>query len=85
MVSGNFYSASYLVDVLKELWSPLKESQCLLLLDNVTVKDYKKGEIIYHEQEIPQHLFFLADGKVKIYKEGVGKANDYEGASQDFH
>ena len=72
MVSGNFYSASYLVNVLKELWNPLTESQCLLLLDNVTVKGYKKGEIIYHEQEIPQHLFFLADGKVKIYKEGVG-------------
>ena len=72
MVSGNFFSSPYLIDILKEVWNPLSEPQCQLLLDNVTVKGYKKGEIIYHEQEIPQHLFFLADGKVKIYKEGVG-------------
>ena len=33
---------------------------------------FKKNEYIYYEDDIPEYLFCLAKGKVKIFKEGIG-------------
>ncbi|EKD42336.1 MAG: hypothetical protein ACD_73C00199G0002 [uncultured bacterium] len=33
-----------------------------------SVIHYKKKEVIFHEGDVPQHLFFLNEGKVKTYK-----------------
>lgn len=32
------------------------------------VRQYKKKEIIFQEGDLPKRLFFVADGKIKIYK-----------------
>ncbi|GJM61017.1 MULTISPECIES: response regulator [Persicobacter] len=52
------------------------------------VKTYKRKEIIYHEEAIPNGLFFISKGKVKTYKTnedakeyitGLFKAGDFIG------
>ncbi len=42
------------------------------LNSNHTIEHYKKGEIIYKEGENPLGLIILSEGKVKVFKEGVG-------------
>ena len=36
------------------------------------MKRFKKNEYIYYEDDVPEYLFCLAKGKVKIFKEGIG-------------
>ena len=71
MVSGTETGAEAIQHI-SELWLPLTDEQRQLLLDNVTIHQYKKNDIIYHEKDTPHHLFCVLKGKVKIYKEGVG-------------
>jgi CRP-like cAMP-binding protein len=42
------------------------------LLANMTCSFFKKGEYIYKEGERPIGLICLSEGKVKVFKEGVG-------------
>ena len=42
------------------------------MISNFTVQTFKKNEVIYTEGERPLHLMCLLQGKVKIYKDGVG-------------
>ncbi|MFA8432920.1 MAG: Crp/Fnr family transcriptional regulator [Marinifilaceae bacterium] len=42
------------------------------LAEHMVCSFYKKGEYIYKEGEKPTGLICLAEGKVKIFKEGVG-------------
>jgi CRP-like cAMP-binding protein len=42
------------------------------LMGNMTCSFFKKGEYIYKEGERPIGLVCLSEGKVKIFKEGVG-------------
>ena len=60
------------IQAIKELWGLLNEEQRSLLIDNVSMKRFKKNEYIYYEDDIPEYLFCLAKGKVKIFKEGIG-------------
>lgn len=55
-----------------DLWQPLTTEQRELLAKNFTIQKYKKNETIYCEGETPMHLMCLINGKVKIFKEGVG-------------
>lgn len=59
-------------DYILDLWAPLNSEQRDLLLNNFSVQNYKKNEIIYEEGEQASHLMCLLSGKVKIYKDGVG-------------
>lgn len=49
--------------------SPEEKKQ---LSKNITSSFYKKGDIIFKEGDKPLGLICLAEGKVKIFKEGVG-------------
>lgn len=42
------------------------------LMDNIICTHYKKGEVLYKEGDVPTGLICLAEGKVKVFKEGVG-------------
>ena len=42
------------------------------LVKNISFSQFKKNEFIFREGEKPSGFFILVDGKVKIYKEGVG-------------
>ena len=57
---------------ISEMWYPLNDEQREYLVQNFTIQKYKKNETIYCEGETPTHLMCLLNGKVKIYKAGVG-------------
>ena len=61
-----------IAESIPDLWNPLTENQKEYLSLNFTVQHYKKNETIYCEGETPTHLMCLLNGKVKIYKDGVG-------------
>jgi CRP-like cAMP-binding protein len=42
------------------------------MAEHLEVRRYKKNQKIYSEGETPSHLLCLLEGKVKIYREGVG-------------
>lgn len=61
-----------IIESLAEMWQWLKEEQRAFLVKQFTIQHYKKNETIYCEGEKPTHLLCLINGKVKIYKDGVG-------------
>lgn len=63
---------SEIAESIPDLWQPLTEEQRAYLAQNFTIQKYKKNETIYCEGETPSHLMCLLNGKVKIYKDGVG-------------
>ncbi|WP_299578202.1 Crp/Fnr family transcriptional regulator [uncultured Sunxiuqinia sp.] len=42
------------------------------LLKHITLANFKKNEFIYKEGDKPSGFLFLIEGKIKIFKEGVG-------------
>lgn len=50
----------------------LTEQEKKLLADNIQCIVFKKGETIFKEGDKSSGLFFLIEGKVKIFKEGIG-------------
>lgn len=57
---------------LSDLWNALSPEDKRVVTDNFNIIHYKKGQIIYAEQEEPENLWVLLKGKVKMYKSGVG-------------
>ncbi len=55
------------------IFNVLKEKEIELLENNSTYKFYKKSKVIYKEGNAPNGLVCLCSGKVKIFKEGVGR------------
>ena len=64
-----------IAESIPDLWKPLTPKQQELLAQNFTIHRYKKNELIYCEGEKPMYLICLLNGKVKIFKEGVGGRN----------
>lgn len=54
------------------LLSELEEQAKRKITDSTVCISYKKGELIYQEGDMPGGLLCLIEGKVKIYKEGIG-------------
>lgn len=54
------------------VFKSLNATEKKLMSDNHLTYSYKKGEIIFKEGDKPNGLISLLEGKVKIYKEGVG-------------
>ena len=65
-------SETEIAKCIPDLWEPLTPSQREFLMQNFVLQKYKKNETIYCEGETPMHLMCLLNGKVKIFKEGVG-------------
>lgn len=57
---------------MSDLTATLNEDQLGCLLDNMVVRSYHKNELIYCEGEVPSQFMCLLEGKVKIFKDGVG-------------
>lgn len=55
-----------------DLWRVLQPDQKRVVSENLTLQEYKKGQIIYAEGEEPENLWILLKGKVKKYKSGIG-------------
>lgn len=56
----------------KSIFSTLTPEEKVDLRNNITFISYKKNEIIFAEGEKPTGFLFLKEGKVIIFKEGVG-------------
>lgn len=61
-----------IIAAIADMWELLTEEQRILVAENLEVRKYKKNQKIYAEGETPSHLLCLLEGKVKIYREGVG-------------
>jgi CRP-like cAMP-binding protein len=57
---------------LNDVWRLLNNAERELLRANAKVQHYKRHQQIYAEGDEPTHLMCLLEGKVKIYKDGVG-------------
>lgn len=55
-----------------QIFNVLTPNEQEYLLENHSTIKLKKKAIVYHEGERPSGLMCLGDGKVKIYKEGLG-------------
>jgi len=72
MYTGSIDKCRYTIENSRSVFSVLNEDEKEFLLKGITCLIYKKGEIIFSEGDKPTGLIFLAEGKVKIFKEGVG-------------
>jgi len=54
------------------VWDVLTPDERQFVRNNYTIHYYKKNEMIHCEGEAPTHMMILAEGKVKVYKEGIG-------------
>ena len=61
-----------IIAAIADMWELLTNEQRNLVAENLEVRRYKKNQKIYTEGETPSHLLCLLEGKVKIYREGVG-------------
>lgn len=69
------YNDKFYCEILKNkdsVFYELSDSDKELLFNHHTCHRYKKGEIIFKEGGRPNSLICLVEGKVKIFKEGVG-------------
>ncbi|HER09251.1 MAG TPA: Crp/Fnr family transcriptional regulator [Bacteroides sp.] len=66
------YNADDCIENPKSVFTVLTPKEKEFLKQNYTCAFYKKGEIIFKEGDKPVGLMILAEGKVKIFKEGVG-------------
>lgn len=58
---------------LTDLWNALKSDEKRIITDNFKYETYRKNQIIYAENERPENLFCLLEGKVKMFKSGIGE------------
>ena len=61
-----------LSESIPEIWQLLNEKERETLILNTRIVEFKKNEVIYKLGEIPGELMCLCQGKVKIYRDGVG-------------
>jgi CRP-like cAMP-binding protein len=50
----------------------LTHEERIYLRENSKYQEFKKNELIYKEGEIPEFLYCVIAGKIKIFKDGVG-------------
>ncbi len=61
-----------IVDNPKSIFFLLTPDEKAELYRNISVSNYRKNEFIFKERDKPNGLITLVEGKVKIFKEGVG-------------
>jgi len=69
------YNDKFYIEILKNknsVFSDLSDSDKEILFNHHSCNRYKKGEFIFKEGGRPGSLICLVEGKVKIFKEGVG-------------
>lgn len=58
---------------LNPLWGTLTDNEQAIVNAHVEVVQYAKNEIIHHDGEESKYMWMLLEGKVRIYKEGIGQ------------
>lgn len=57
---------------LSDVWRVLTDKEREILRKNSSIQRFRKNELIYYEGDEPKDMMCLLNGKVKIFKEGVG-------------
>ena len=57
---------------MSEIWDILNPEEKAKIEENFVVKNFKKNQIIYAENDNPEYLYCLLSGKAKMYKDGIG-------------
>jgi CRP-like cAMP-binding protein len=57
---------------MSDIWSALTHEERVYLRENTKYQEFKKNEMIYCEGEVPEFLYCVIVGKIKIFKNGVG-------------
>lgn len=57
---------------LSDIWSVLDGDEKRRIVENFSTHTFKKNQVIYAEDELPESLWCLLKGKVKLYKDGIG-------------
>ena len=53
------------------IFNHLEFNEIAILEKNINLTRYKKNDYIYREGEIPEHMLYLKEGKVKLIKDGI--------------
>ncbi|MGB9747774.1 MAG: Crp/Fnr family transcriptional regulator [Bacteroidales bacterium] len=67
-----FIECENCIDNPKSVFAVLTPKEKETFKKNLICHAYKKGDIIFKEGDKPTGLIFLSEGKVKVFKEGVG-------------
>lgn len=59
-------------DDLSDIWKALTPDEKRVVTDNFKYERYKRNQMIYAESETPENLYCLLEGKVKLFKSGIG-------------
>lgn len=54
------------------LWDPLTDEQRELFVENVSVRQLARDEVLFNEQDTPTHLYYLMRGKITMHRKGIG-------------
>ncbi len=65
-------SRNQIIHRIRDLWSLFSPKEQERILPEIQLHTFKRGELIYAEGENPDHLLAVLDGKVKIFRDGVG-------------
>lgn len=68
---SNTISKEAIVSIIAEIWNLLTTDQRDFLFDQLSVRSYRRNELVYREGEKPELLMCLMSGNVKIYKVGT--------------
>lgn len=58
--------------VLNTLWATLTEEERQWASERIETVHYAKNDIIHHDGDESDYMWMLVEGKVRIYKEGIG-------------
>ncbi|MBP9982813.1 MAG: Crp/Fnr family transcriptional regulator [Prevotella sp.] len=64
-----------MVQAISELWKPLTDEEKNILSDNIYIQKFKRNQLIYKDFDGPTRMMCLVQGKVKIFKVGIGGRN----------
>jgi CRP-like cAMP-binding protein len=64
-----------IIKAISELWKPLTEEEKNILSANIHIQKFKRNQIIYKDFDGPTRMMCLVQGKVKIFKVGIGGRN----------
>lgn len=63
---------SEIMNSLSPISSLLTPEEVDELKEHLSIRNFKKNQIMYKEGDVPQYFHCLISGKVKVYKDGVG-------------
>ena len=64
--------ANLRIEDISEFWNVLTNEQRVFLKNNSELRHFKRNQLVHREGDIPDYMMILVQGKVKVYKDGVG-------------